>query len=451
MRIVSMNCPNCGATLQVDADNKQITCSYCGNALFVDDEANHMKIDNPERVGYEFEKGRQRAQAEQRYTQPNMSSQTTNYSQPKKRRTWLWVLGWLFLFPVPLTIIVVRNKKMSKGIKAAIIAAAWVLFLIIGIAGAGSDTEDTGTPDDKSISGVTASYNNDIRSLSFSSDEDVTVKVGQKATGYIRVDKKYGVDLSSDSVLFISEDPEIATIKIAKDPVYSMVYYEISGISSGETSVYASTQDGSVQSERIKVIVPKQIEVESITIETEISVLSLGESKSLTASILPENADNKIIHWESSNDSVLTVDEKGNILAVGGGTATITAKASNGVSASQEWNVDGSKRKMSLRVSHIRQDDNNIGDEWSFVSEINGEPTSRDYSVAVGDSLKCWIKITESDDNPDVGQASKTHTVSEGDLENGFTVEMDVYVTENGGRNSGKSAHYVVTFDFTLD
>ena len=451
MRIVSMNCPNCGATLQVDADNKHLTCSYCGNALFVDDEANHVKIDNPERVGYEFEKGRQRAQAEQRYSQPNMYSQTTNNSQPKKRRTWLWVLGWLFLFPVPLTILVVRNKKMSKGVKAAIIAVAWVLFLIIGIAGAGSDTDEGSTPDDKSIGGVTASYDNDIRSLSFSSDDDVTVKVGQKITGYIKADKKYGVELTSDSILFISADPEIANIKISKEPVYSYIYYEISGISSGETTVYVSSKDGSVQTEHVKVIVPKQIEVEKITIETEISELSLGEKRTLSVSILPDNAENKTIMWESSDDSVLTVDEKGNIIAVGGGTATITAKASNGVSVSQEWSVDGSKRVMFLRVRHIRQDDNNIGDEWSYDSQINGEHTSREYSVAVGDSLKCYIKITESDDNPDVGQASKTHVVTESDLENGFTVEMDVYVTENGGRNSGKSAHFVVTYEFSVD
>ena len=65
--------------------------------------------------------------------------------------------------------------------------------------------------------------------------------------------------------------------------------------------------------------------------------------------------------------------------------------------------------------------------------------------------MNCWTKITESDDNPDVGQASKTHIVSESDFENGFSVEMDVYVTENGGRNSGKSAHFIVTYEFSVE
>ena len=29
---------------------------------------------------------------------------------PKKRKTWLWVLGWICIFPVPLTILMLRKK-----------------------------------------------------------------------------------------------------------------------------------------------------------------------------------------------------------------------------------------------------------------------------------------------------------------------------------------------------
>ncbi len=139
MKIVSMTCPNCGATLQVDADNKNVTCNYCGNSLFIDDETSHVKIDNPEQVGYDFEKGRQRAQAEQRYNQSNTYAAPRNYTTPKKRKTWLWVLGWLFVFPLPLTIILVRKKDMKPILKYGIIAVAWILYLIIGLAGSPSD------------------------------------------------------------------------------------------------------------------------------------------------------------------------------------------------------------------------------------------------------------------------------------------------------------------------
>ena len=51
---------------------------------------------------------------------------------------------------------------------------------------------------------------------------------------------------------------------------------------------------------------------------------------------------------------------------------------------------------------------------------------------------------------PDVGEATVTHTVTEEDFANGFSVEVEVYATENGGRNSGKSAHFVTTFTFEI-
>lgn len=143
MKIVSMVCPNCGASLQVDADQKNLTCNYCGNSLYVDDEVKHVQYDNAEETGYQFEKGRQRAQAEAFGV--NQQTARMNPGQPpKKRKTWLWVLGWICIFPVPLTILMVRNQKLSKPVKIGIIAAAWIVYLLIAFSGGGSgDNKDT--------------------------------------------------------------------------------------------------------------------------------------------------------------------------------------------------------------------------------------------------------------------------------------------------------------------
>ena len=138
MKIVNMVCPNCGASLQVDADKKNLTCNYCDNNLFIDDEVHHVQYDNAEEAGYQFEKGRQRAQSELKV--PN-SGQSINFNpnqQPKKKRTWLWVLGWIFIFPVPLTILLLRNKTLDKKLKYGIIAAAWIIYLIVALAGRGT-------------------------------------------------------------------------------------------------------------------------------------------------------------------------------------------------------------------------------------------------------------------------------------------------------------------------
>lgn len=50
-----------------------------------------------------------------------------------KRKTWLWVIGWIFIFPLPFTIIF--SKKKYSSVKYVAIALAWVLYIVIGIAG----------------------------------------------------------------------------------------------------------------------------------------------------------------------------------------------------------------------------------------------------------------------------------------------------------------------------
>lgn len=159
MKIVSMVCPNCGASLQVDADQKNLTCSYCGNGLYIDDEVKHVQYDNAEETGYQFEKGRQRAQAEA--TRVQQQTFNMNFGKPpKKRNTWLWVLGWIFIFPVPLTILMLRNQKLSKPVKIGIIVSAWIVYLIIGLAGGGSgDNKDSSNANTETTTIEQPAYN----------------------------------------------------------------------------------------------------------------------------------------------------------------------------------------------------------------------------------------------------------------------------------------------------
>lgn len=61
----------------------------------------------------------------------------------KPRKTWLWVLGWLFIFPVPLTILMLRKKDMNSILKAAIIVIGWLVYLAIGYGGSTTETTST--------------------------------------------------------------------------------------------------------------------------------------------------------------------------------------------------------------------------------------------------------------------------------------------------------------------
>lgn len=205
MKIVSMVCPNCGASLQVDADQKNLTCSYCGNGLYVDDEVKHVQYDNAEETGYQFEKGRQRAQAEA--TRVQQQTFNMNFGKPpKKRKTWLWVLGWIFIFPVPLTILMLRNQKLSKPVKIGIIVAAWIVYLIIGLAGGGAgDNKDS------------SNANTETTTIEQPADNSATTTIEQSADNSAANDSTAG---SSESAI----DSFIAEINKSED--ISLEYVE---------------------------------------------------------------------------------------------------------------------------------------------------------------------------------------------------------------------------------
>ena len=70
--------------------------------------------------------------------------------------------------------------------------------------------------------------------------------------------------------------------------------------------------------------------VTGVTVDPAELPLFTGDSKILTATVKPDNAADKTLKWESSNDKIATVDADGKVTAVAPGTATITATAADG-------------------------------------------------------------------------------------------------------------------------
>ena len=208
MKIVSMVCPNCGASIQVDADKKNLTCNYCGNNLYLDDEVQHIQYDNAEETGYQFEKGRQRAQAEAQQFGTQQYSHSIQQPPVKKRKTWLWVLGWIFIFPLPLTILLLRKKEMKPALKYGIIAAAWIVYLLIGFSG--TSNNDNGDDDSSKETVVTSSETGNGESGTDDFVEDKTETTDNVVEGEATTDSKISlseityVELDELQKLFIS-------------------------------------------------------------------------------------------------------------------------------------------------------------------------------------------------------------------------------------------------------
>lgn len=71
------------------------------------------------------------------------------------------------------------------------------------------------------------------------------------------------------------------------------------------------------------------VNVTSISLDKKNLQLEPGEQETLSATVLPENATDKTVVWESSDSGVASVDN-GTVTANGSGTATITASSSDG-------------------------------------------------------------------------------------------------------------------------
>jgi hypothetical protein len=76
----------------------------------------------------------------------------------------------------------------------------------------------------------------------------------------------------------------------------------------------------------------------SIELDISSMTLTIGESKTINATISPSNATDKTVTWSSSNSSVATVNN-GKVSAVSAGTADIIAKTANGLTASCKCTV----------------------------------------------------------------------------------------------------------------
>ena len=76
---------------------------------------------------------------------------------------------------------------------------------------------------------------------------------------------------------------------------------------------------------------PETVDVTSVTLMPSSLSLTEGASGTLRAIVLPTNATDQTLTWESKNPSVATVDANGTVTAIKEGTAMVTATASNGI------------------------------------------------------------------------------------------------------------------------
>ena len=171
-------------------------------------------------------------------------------------------------------------------------------------------------------------------------------------------------------------------------PVPAKEGYEFDGWKSSTGEVYNDVIEEGYDANMFKdaqfEAVWKEILPESVSIDSEYYIIerNSGESKKITANVGPENAHNKTVEWSSSDENVAKVDEYGNVTGVNTGTATITAKTVNGLTAECKVYVMGFKISVPASCT--------INESYAIKIDVfnNGEPqmTGRKRVIVDADS-----------------------------------------------------------------
>lgn len=187
-----MQCPNCGATIK----NESRFCEFCGSQITVEmqkerEQLNKVGCPNCGSSNVTFNREKQGEVKGKNGTTVVRTTvglckdcgytwnTTGNTQSPKKKMTWLWVLGWIYIFPLPLTILMLRKKDMKPVLKYGIIVIAWMVYLAIGAFGKPINTSSTPENDTEAIvseNNSDATTNNEEKQITHTVDAQLTFK-----------------------------------------------------------------------------------------------------------------------------------------------------------------------------------------------------------------------------------------------------------------------------------
>lgn len=187
--------------------------------------------------------------------------------------------------------------------------------------------------------------------LSLELNGEATKALGAKMTPEDATDVKLAYLSSDESVATVDESGNVTAVGVGECTITTTIVADTT----------ATAEDAGVDSEMLvvpenakaetKVTVGKAIE--SITLDSNEGVLTVGNTHTIKATVFPEDATDKAVTWKSSDESIATVDAEGNVTAKDTGNATITAtsESDGDVSADYALTVNKAAAKPATRYS----------------------------------------------------------------------------------------------------
>lgn len=174
--------------------------------------------------------------------------------------------------------------------------------------------------------------------------------------------------------------------------------------------------------------------VSGIQLNKSALTLKTGATETLTCIISPSNASDKSVTWNSSNNAVATVSN-GKVTGINAGNATITAKSSNGKTASCSIKVEAAD----IPVTAIKVEPTSlslkIGEQAKLRSYVKPANTTNPY--VVWSSNNTSVATVTAGLVTGINKGSATITVKS--LSSGLTATCKVTVTSSNSNSTNGS------------
>lgn len=245
----------------------------------------------------------------------------------------------------------------------------------------------------------------------YGTDDAPAVTPETAATGEsAETDEKLAKAASKLTVEWTSSDESVATVDETGT---------VTAVAAGEANITASVKDADIAaSTRIKVVVTPT----GVVAPESIDLITNGENaKDLDAKLVPADATDVKLAYESSDESVATVDETGKVTAVANGECTITTY----VTAKTEDANASEPSAVVVETADAEEADDSVATMPENLAEMDSE-----FGV-VPENLKAETKVTVTTNVENV-----TLDKTEGVLTVGNTVTVAATVTPDTATNA---------------
>ena len=203
----------------------------------------------------------------------------------------------------------------------------------------------------------------------------------------------------------------------------------VKAVKPGTAKIRVSTTDGSKLNAECEVTVTKaKVAVTGVSLDNTLLLISVGESRKLSATVKPSGATNKEVSWTSNNESVATVDSNGNVKGLKEGSATITVTTKDG-SKTATCKVTVSKPVSTIAVTGVSLNKTSlsltVGESQSLSATVSPSNAS-DKSVSWKSSNTSVATVDGSGNVKAVKAGTATVTVTTKDGSKTATCKVTV-------------------------